>query len=270
MDPVELANHAERIARLSAQLIRTARRDGVSIAATKSSVTDMVTETDRAVEALIVHELLMVDPDASILGEESGAHVGSNSLSWIVDPIDGTTNFVYGLSGYNVSIAAAIDGEIVAGVVYDPVRDELFRAVAGGGATCNGQPIGVRSCPSVSQALIGTGFSYDAERRRAQGAVLGEVIGDVRDVRRLGAAALDLCMVACGRLDGYYESGMQPWDIAAGALIASEAGAIVAGLHRTAPSERLTIVASPDIFEAFHELLRACEEKGLEVVGPSA
>lgn len=181
---------------------------------------------------------------------------------WVIDPIDGTTNFFYGLPGFNTSIAARLDGTVVAGVVVDPMRHEMFTATRGGGAHCDDIPIHCTAQTDLGLSLIGTGFSYRSARRIAQAQVLTGLIGEVRDIRRLGAAALDLCAVAAGRLDGYYESGLKPWDHAAGALIASEAGALVAGPKGSEPSEALTVAAAPGIFDPLMARLTALGAAG--------
>jgi myo-inositol-1(or 4)-monophosphatase len=197
---------------------------------TKSTHTDMVTEMDRAAEALIVERLLGARPDDGMLGEEGTNRAGTSGVRWIVDPLDGTTNYLYALPGFNVSIAAEVAGEVVAAAVFDVVREELFSATLGRGATRDGTSIHASEAGELSRALIGTGFSYDAQRRGKQAAVLVEVLPQVRDIRRSGAAAIDLCSVACGRLDGFYERGLAPWDLAAGGLIAREAGAVVTAI----------------------------------------
>jgi myo-inositol-1(or 4)-monophosphatase len=194
---------------------------------TKTTGTDMVTEMDRASEALIEARLLGARPDDGILGEEGADRAGTSGVRWVVDPLDGTTNYLYGFPGFNVSIAAEVDGEPLVGVVFDVVRRELFSAARGLGATRDGQPIAASPATILGHSLVGTGFSYDPERRRRQATVLVQVLPHVRDIRRQGAAAVDLCSVACGRLDGYYEKGLAPWDLAAGEVIATEAGAVV-------------------------------------------
>lgn len=196
----------------------------------KSSATDLATAADRASEELVRAELRRRRPDDAILGEEGGATPGRSGLVWIVDPLDGTTNFVYGFPAWSVSIAVArrIEGPTaltLAGVVHDPLRGETFAAVRGGGATLNGTAIACRTTEVLGEALVGTGFGYSSARRATQAALLTTVLPAVRDIRRAGSAALDLCSVACGRLDAYFESGLEPWDRAAGVLIATEAGA---------------------------------------------
>jgi myo-inositol-1(or 4)-monophosphatase len=225
---------------------------------TKTSSTDLVTETDRAVEALISERLLAARPDDGIVGEEGASETGSSGVHWVVDPIDGTTNFAYGYPAFCTSIAAEIAGKAVVGVVHDPVSNQTFSAVRGGGAALNGRPVTVRTAgPPLAHALLGTGFGYDSARRAAQGAVLAQVVPHVRDVRRAGSAALDLCAVGCGRLDAYYERGLQHWDFAAGALIAAEAGAWVGTLEGgPLDRERTVVAARPDLVEPLLELLR--------------
>lgn len=266
---VQLADLAEAIGTEAGRHARN-QLGTAAIVDTKSSATDLVTEADRSTEALIVESIRNSRPDDAILGEESGRHTGSSGVTWIVDPIDGTTNFAYGLAGFDISIAAVVDARPVAGVVIDPMRHETFRATLGGGATCNGDAIHARSTVELSHALIGTGFSYRPERRQAQGEVLAQVIAHVRDIRRLGAAALDLCYVAAGRLDAYFESGLQAWDLAAGGLIASEAGCRVTGLDDGPLDGRLVIAGTPSVHDRLRSLLADLAERGLAVRDPSA
>jgi myo-inositol-1(or 4)-monophosphatase len=196
----------------------------------KSSRTDMVSDADRDAEALIGDLLARERPDDGLLGEEGAQHSGVSGRRWVVDPLDGTTNYLYRFPAWVVSIALE-DGEGAAvGVVHSPLDGETFTAVRGEGALLDGTEIRVSEPASIETALIGTGFGYSAERRAVQAAVVQRLLPHVRDIRRAGAAALDLCMVACGRLDGYYERGLNAWDWAAGALIAAEAGATVRAL----------------------------------------
>src|SRR4051812_8704028 len=195
----------------------------------------MVTAVDRACEELVTSRLLGARPDDGLLGEEGGERTGTSGVRWVVDPIDGTTNFVYGLPAYAVSIAAEVDAQPVAGVVLNVATGELFSATAAGGAhlTLPGaEPVRLTGSrpASLGQALVATGFGYWAEQRRAQAAVVAELLPQVRDIRRLGSAALDLCTVAAGRVDAYYEMHLNRWDFAAGALVAAEAGVVVTGL----------------------------------------
>ncbi|WP_028644532.1 inositol monophosphatase family protein [Nocardioides sp. URHA0020] len=226
----ELADLALAAARSAAELVRERARGEVTVAATKSSDVDVVTEADRASEALIRAHLRAARPEDGFLGEE-GADVASTSgVRWIVDPIDGTVNFLYGIPQYAVSIAAEVDGVVVAGVVVDVQgRTEYVGHLADGAepdtATRDGAPISVRGPAPMAQRLIGTGFSYDREVRVLQAQAVTRLLPLVRDVRRLGSCALDLCFVAEGRLDGYVEEGVNLWDHAAAGLIARIAGA---------------------------------------------
>ncbi|NED97563.1 inositol monophosphatase [Phytoactinopolyspora alkaliphila] len=234
------------------------RRQAVSrmtVAATKSTPTDVVTESDTAAEQLIRDRLLGARPGDAVFGEEGGHSSGESGVVWVVDPIDGTVNYLYGIPQYAVSIAVQIDGVVQGGVVHNPESGETWTAVRGSGAFLDGSPIYTTQCSELSLALVGTGFGYDASRRVRQGAILAELISVVRDIRRAGAAALDLCAVATGRLDAYYERGLKPWDLAAGALIASEAGAVVSGLRGEEAGERLTFAATPKIAEELRDLL---------------
>ena len=231
-------------------------RDGFGRArtdiSTKSSPTDMVSEMDRAAEAQVARVLSERRPGDALLGEEGTVRPGTTGVRWIVDPLDGTTNYLFGLPVYAVSVAAERDGEVLVGVVVDLSRDETWAAVAGRGSTCNGRPVRLRPAGRpLPSALVATGFSYLPERRAAQAALLTTVLPAVRDIRRLGAAALDLCWVAGGRYDAFYEWGLAPWDRAAGALIAAEAGAEVADL----PGGTL-MAAAPGLLAAFRALLR--------------
>lgn len=196
--------------------------------ATKSSRTDLVTTLDHAAESLITSRLAEVRPADGIVGEEGAAIRGTSGITWFIDPIDGTTNFVYGHPGYSVSVAAADADGAVAGAVVDPCLGEVFSAARGAGALRNDRPVEVSATADLGSALIATGFGYDATERARQGRIVAGLLGHIRDIRRMGSAALDLCSVACGRVDGYYESGLRPWDHAAGALIATEAGAVTA------------------------------------------
>jgi myo-inositol-1(or 4)-monophosphatase len=228
-----------------------------TLVGTKSTPTDMVTEVDRASEALITERILDARPDDGIMGEEGADRTGTSGVRWIVDPIDGTTNYLYGFPGFSVSIAAEVDGETAIGVVHDPLHRDVFDGVVGRGARRNGAPIHASSQRELSTALVGTGFAYDRDRRRAQAAVLTQVLPQVRDIRRMGSAAIDLCSVACGRLDAYYERGLGPWDLAAGALIAAEAGATVGDLEGGPASGAFVLAAAPELFDPLCSVLRA-------------
>ncbi|MEX1141994.1 MAG: inositol monophosphatase family protein [Thermoleophilaceae bacterium] len=218
---------AERAAREAGALLMERYRGPARGVLSKSSRTDMVSDADRDAEALI-RDLLATERPADGLLAEEGSHADATSgRRWVVDPLDGTTNYLYRFPAWVVSIALEDAEGAVVGVVHEPVRDETFTAVRGAGAALDGAQIAVSGAQALDSALVGTGFGYDADRRASQADVLLRVLPRVRDIRRAGAAALDLCMVACGRLDGYYERGLNHWDWAAGALIAAEAGATV-------------------------------------------
>ena len=254
MDPSALLSIAHRLAEEAGQLLL----DGLATAevlGSKSTLTDMVTSMDRASEQHIVDGIRASRPDDAIVGEEGTDDGGTSGVRWIIDPLDGTTNYLYALPAYAVSIAVEVDGEVVAGVVADPSHRETYAATVGGGATCNGKPISCSDETMLAHALVGTGFSYDADRRTRQGAVVARLLPRARDVRRMGAAALDLCWVACGRLDAFYEKGLQQWDLAAGTLIAREAGAEVGDLHGGPASTAFTLASTPFLFEELRAVL---------------
>jgi len=255
VDVEELAALAARVASAAAELLTTGLAVDRPAISTKSSATDLVTEMDGRAEELIVTELGRARPDDAVLGEEGGAREGRSGIRWLVDPIDGTTNYHYGFPGFAVSVAAEADGRSVAAAVADPMHGDLFEATLGGGARCNSRPISVTDETDLATSLVGTGFSYEAERRRRQAEVLTTVLPQVRDIRRMGAAAVDLCWVGCGRLDGFYERGLAPWDMAAGSLVAAEAGALVTDLHHGPPSTEFVLAATPGIHDRLRRLL---------------
>jgi myo-inositol-1(or 4)-monophosphatase len=224
---------------------------------TKSTRTDMVTEVDRASERLVVDRLRQVRPGDAILGEEGTAAAGTTGVQWFIDPIDGTTNFLYGFPSYAVSVGCEVDGVPTAGAVYDPVHREMFTACTGGGAFLDGHRLSVDgAAPDLATALVGTGFSYDAAGRRRQAEELAYVLPSVRDIRRAGSAASDMCWAAAGRLDAYYERGVQPWDVAAGVVIATEAGLLVGRLD-----DGTIVTAPPHLFEPLCELLNLAQSR---------
>jgi myo-inositol-1(or 4)-monophosphatase len=253
---LELRALAVGVAREAGDLL-AGRAGQVEVAATKSSPTDVVTEMDRQSEELIRSRILAARPSDVILAEEGGL-VGSADRApvlWVVDPLDGTVNYLYGLHDWAVSIAAEVDGEIMAGAVYIPKRGEMFSAIRGHGAWLEagaGDAIPLRCRPGVplEQALVGTGFGYLKERRTVQGEVVAALLPKVRDIRRIGVASVDLCAVAAGRLDAFYERGLNYWDWAAGALAAAEAGAIVGGLNGQPVSTEMAVAASPGLFDS--------------------
>ena len=245
------------VAHEAGQLIRDRRAavERMAVTATKSTPTDVVTESDTAAEELIRDRLLAARPDDGLLGEEGGSVSGRSGVVWVVDPIDGTVNYLYAIPQYSVSIAAQVDGASGVGVVYNPVAGQTWTAIRGRGAVLDGRPIRESGCDRLDRALIATGFGYDAGRRAHQADVLRHVLPEVRDIRRAGAASLDLCAVAAGLVDGFYERGLAPWDLAAGGLIAQEAGAVVAGLRGQVAGAELVIAAGPALFPALHDLL---------------
>lgn len=226
---------------------------------TKSSPTDPVTEYDRAAERLIVEEIRRRFPDDAIVGEEGADDDGTSGREWHIDPIDGTANFVYDLPSWCTSIGI-VDGEgPLAGAVYAPVTGELFSAARGRGATLNGVAISCSAVSDLERALVGTGFGYSASRRAVQADRLARLLPSVRDVRRLGSAAIDLCLVACGRLDAYYEEHLNSWDIAAAVLIAAEAGATTSDFAGGPPRPAETVAAAPGVHRQLLELLAALD-----------
>jgi myo-inositol-1(or 4)-monophosphatase len=254
-EPLALLELAADVAREAGALIARRATETRTNIQSKSTATDMVSEVDHESEALIIERILAARPGDGILGEEGGERLGSSGVRWVVDPLDGTTNYLYGIPAYAVSIAAELEGEVVAGAVFDAAHGQLFSASLGGGAFLDGGPIRASNETDLGKALTGTGFGYVAEQRREQGRVLAQVVPRVRDIRRGGSAALDLCSVACGRLDLYYELGLGPWDFAAGGLIAREAGAETV-LYKEDGRIRLVIAAPPALMAALRPLLR--------------
>ena len=264
-DPAGLAALAESVAREAAALVRENRAAGVRVAATKSSDVDVVTAADRAAEELIRARILAQRPDDALLGEEGDDVSGTSGVRWIVDPIDGTVNFLYGLPGYAVSIAAEVDGDVVAGVVLDVPADTVYAAHLdpaagphGGVATRDGLTIVVRPPAPLSQRLLATGFGYRREVRAVQAAAVARLLPEVRDIRRAGSCALDLCRVAEGALDGYVEEGVNLWDHAAGGLIARLAGARTLLVEGAAGNDAL--VCGPE--HGFTDLVSAVRSAG--------
>ncbi|MEI5584344.1 MULTISPECIES: inositol monophosphatase family protein [unclassified Agromyces] len=258
----DLLATARRIALAVAETALEERRRGIAVEATKSTPTDVVTAVDRDTEARIRSMILEARPDDGIFGEEDDAHVGTSGLNWVVDPIDGTVNLLYDIPAWSVSIAV-VDGppdpehwNAIAGVVVNPVSGEVFAASAGGGAHLGDRELHVNTEVALPQALVGTGFGYSVERRRSQAAALLHVLPRVRDIRRIGSAALDLGAVAAGRLDAFYEQGLNPWDHAAGSLIVREAGGWVGGPDGGRESDRLLVAAAPSVFDELAALLR--------------
>lgn len=254
--PDELREVAEQLAAEAAAFVRRRRPELIDDAGgagvrTKSSPTDPVTVADTETEQLLRDRLAVLRPGEPILGEEGGGSGGDGAVRWVVDPIDGTVNFIYGVPAYAVSVAAQVDGVSVAGAVADVASGEIYSAALGRGAEviADGRRRRLRCNPidDLSMALVGTGFGYEPQRRAVQAALLAEVLPMVRDVRRIGSASLDLCMVAAGRLDAHYEHGLHVWDWAAGALIAMEAGAVVLLPGDGGSGAALLLAAAPGI-----------------------
>ena len=249
----DLLEIARTVALRAGALVRQRRMEGVEVADQKSSPVDIVTHADREAEALIRGLLADARPNDGFLGEESGAEVGSSGLTWVVDPIDGTVNFLYGIPQYAVSVAV-VEGEPdpltwsgIAGCVFNPANGELYSATSDGAAFLGDTEIRVADAVPLSQALVATGFAYDSGERARQGAIVARLLPEVRDIRRIGTASLDLCFVAAGRFNAYYELGLSPWDHAAGAIIARRAGVRVSGLGGAAPSRELILAGHPDV-----------------------
>jgi myo-inositol-1(or 4)-monophosphatase len=250
-DPAALMALARGAALAAGELLRKGQEGAAADVDTKTSRTDMVTSLDRASEALITETLLGARPGDAVLGEEGGlTGAGTSGVRWIVDPLDGTTNYLYGFPVWAVSVAAEYDGEVIAAVVHDPSQGETFTAVRGGGAECNGRRLQVTGAPDLAVALLATGFAYESAARARQGEVVARVVPCVRDVRRAGSAALDLCWVGLGRVDVYYERGIQLWDRAAGMLVAAEAGAVV-----TILPDETTVAAPAHLYQPLLDLL---------------
>lgn len=248
---------AIEIAREAGELARRRRTEGVAIAATKSSIADIVTDADREVEALIRRRLQDERPGDGFLGEESDAARGSTGVTWVVDPIDGTVNYAYGIPAYGVSIAAVHGDpqparwEALAGAVFAPATGEMFHAARGGGAWLDDTRLAVNAEPSPAGALLATGFGYDPATHAGDLARVARVMPMARDLRRIGAASLDLAFVAAGRFDGYFERGLAPWDHAAGALLVTEAGGRFARAEMDdIPGRALFVASGPAIFDS--------------------
>ncbi len=255
-DNDQLLGLATDLALRAGRLARDGRAEhGISTTDTKSSATDIVTEFDKANEALIVGGILAARPHDAIVGEEGTDTPGTSGIDWLIDPIDGTTNFMYGLPGWAVSIAARSAAGTQVGVVYVPATDELFTATAGGGAHLNGAAISCSFTEDVALALVATGFSYSAARRALQVQRVAELLPQVRDLRRFGAAAADLCNLAAGRVDVYFEQWLGPWDLAAGELIAREAGCLTSTLDGGPVRPDSVIAANPQLMGPMRALI---------------
>jgi myo-inositol-1(or 4)-monophosphatase len=252
--PAELRDLGLAVAREAGELVLRLRGEGVEVAGTKSSPIDIVTEADRASERLVHERILAARPDDGMVGEEGSADAGSTGVVWIVDPIDGTVNYLYGLPHFAVSIAAEVGGQVVAGVVVAPALGLEYVATAGGGATCNGRAIRPRTVVPLSERLVGTGFSYEQPARARQAGYLAHLLPRIRDIRRLGSCALDICAVASGSLDAYVEEGAHIWDHAAAGLVVAEAGGTLE-VARSPVGKRLLICSSAEGFADFRAVV---------------
>lgn len=266
VDPSALERVACEVALAAGRLVVDERPPELGATA-KSTRTDVVTEMDQRSQELLLERLAALRPDDAVLGEEEGGRPGASGVTWVVDPIDGTTNYLYGMPEYAVSVAAVVGDPAVAGAwrsvaaaVLNPPSGELFHAHLGGGARLTGpagsRPLAVNPVSDLGLSLVGTGFGYAADLRERQARLLVELLPRVRDVRRVGSAALDLCSVACGRLDAYYETGLNAWDRAGGELVAAEAGAVVGGPVDAVPTRDLTWACAPGIADELATLVR--------------
>ena len=265
VSPSELLDIARIVVLEAGELVARRRREGVTIADTKSSSIDVVTLADRECEEFVRARFAELRPEDGFYGEEGGDDLGNSGLTWIVDPIDGTVNYLYGIPQFAVSIAV-VEGtpdpgtwKQLAGVVYNPINGELYSASLGGGAflTKDGvtQKLGVNQETLLAHTLLATGFAYSSELRAEQAQVLTRILPAVRDIRRAGAASLDLCAVAAGQLDAYYERDTKPWDYAAGSLVLREAGGIVGGLNGAPEGRDMLLAANSYLFPQLEKIL---------------
>jgi myo-inositol-1(or 4)-monophosphatase len=251
--PEDLCALAEATAREAGAQLMEAFAGPITGLSTKSTPTDLVSEADEAAQELIFSRLLAARPDDALMGEEGGDRDGTSGLRWVVDPLDGTSNYLYRLPQWAVSIAVEDADGAVAGVVYDPPRDQMWSAVRGGEALLDGETVRGSDRDDLGQALLATGFGYDTDVRRAQAAIVAGLLPDVRDIRRFGAAALDLAWCAAGRYDAYFERGVHHWDIAAGALLCECAGLAVEPLAAAPPQGDGILVASRGLIDVLRE-----------------
>ena len=248
--PSELLELALGVAQNAGELLL--QRPAVFEVTSKSVAIDIATQMDRDSERLIVDSLLAARPGDGIIGEEGSARSSSSGITWVIDPVDGTVNYLYGLPGWSVSIAAKDADGIIVGVVHSPTIGSTWTATRGGGAFFNGKTIHCNDPVELDRALIGTGFAYDVTQRPAQGRVIAALLPLVRDIRRMGSAAADICYVAMGSFDGYFEVGLKEWDLAAAHLIASESGALI-----STDSQDLTCCAGPSLYPILLQALAA-------------
>ena len=262
IDVDELLALARAVAAEAGALAVRMRSEGVDVAGTKSSPTDVVTRADQACEDLIRERLLGARPGDAFFGEESSESAepedpGTSGIRWVVDPIDGTVNYLYGLPHYAVSIAAMRGDEVLAGVVHAPALEVEYVATAGGGAARNGVPLSPREAPALDQALVASGYSYEQAIRAHQAGAVARMLPQVRDIRRIGSCALDLCAVADGSLDAYVEEGPHLWDHAAGGLVATECGGRIE-VWPTSRGKDLVLCAPLPVWADFEALVRSC------------
>jgi myo-inositol-1(or 4)-monophosphatase len=251
---INLHEFCLELAQGAGALAKERRGHGFSVTS-KSSPTDLVTGVDREVEAWLVETIAARRPSDAVLAEEGGGRVGHSRVRWVLDPIDGTVNFLLGIPNWAVSVAAELDGVVVAGCVFNPTSGEIFHAWAGGGSYLGEHRLGGPRSVPIDRAVVGTGFGYAATRRGRQAAVVAQLLTLIADIRRIGSASLDLCAVAAGRLDAYYEVGLNPWDWSAGLLIALESGCVGSGLRGRPAGAHMTAVAAPDLAPDFFALL---------------
>ncbi|MGD0874663.1 MAG: inositol monophosphatase family protein [Acidimicrobiales bacterium] len=259
----ELLELAQEVAEAAGRVLRAGLErvaGGILLAtgaSSKSSPTDLVTEVDRNSEELIVSALLRARPDDGVLGEEGSSRAGSTGVTWVIDPLDGTINYLYGIEEFSVSIGARVDGRSIVGAVHNPVNGEMFAACEGEGATLNGRTLRLEpSGRTLAEALVGTGFTYVSKDRADQARMIPVILPAVRDIRRRGSAALDICAVACGRFDAFYEAWLRPWDLTAGEVVAREAGATVNLVEGLADGSSTVVVAAPGLGGPLVELLK--------------
>ena len=253
---IELLNLAESIALKAGSLL--VNRPSKFDLDQKSGVFDFATQMDHESEKLIVSEILAARPDDGLIGEEGANRESKSGVTWVIDPIDGTVNYLYDIPGWCISIAAKDRDGGLAGVVYSPATQSLWKAHRGGGAFLNGNPIKCNDPVALNRALVGSGFAYDLEKRKIQAALIARLLPEIRDLRRLGACAVDMCHVASGSLDAYFEAGVNEWDYAAAGLIATEAGAMISidtGIWNG--EKNMVIVAGPALHPALSAQIRA-------------
>jgi myo-inositol-1(or 4)-monophosphatase len=251
----ELRIIAEQLARAAGDMALAGRRSGDVTATTKSSPTDMVTQYDKASEDMITAGLRELRPDDGIVGEEGASRDGTSGITWHIDPIDGTSNFYFDIPMWAVSIGAVDESGPIAGAVYVPALGDMFTAARGEGATLNGGRIAVRENSLLSDALVCTGFSYHVSEREVHAQRVATMVGQIRDIRRFGAAAIDLCFVACGRLDAYFEEHLNSWDLIAGQVIATEAGAVVTNFSGDTVTPQQVLASQPGVQKALIQLI---------------